>query len=205
MKKIVSAALIFLYLVSCEKDNAQPDKEEEPLEIAYLNYIVAGNNEGPGIKYSGVINDTLFFDYPNSDLNILIDLNGDGINNVEYRFFGSASPGHNRTNNSIKTIGNSYLATPQQADSLVSTIPLNDTINANLNWVNGTCLLYEHYEDDTGFSYSAGLWRRAKDKYIGTKIIVDEKVYYGWIRVDLGNGWNPVLIDYSCTVEYELE
>jgi len=40
------------------------------------------------------------------------------------------------------------------------------------------------------------------EKYIGTKIFVDDEELFGWIRVEITNGWNLTLIDYACTVGY---
>jgi len=134
-----------MHLFACGKENAQP-------VLDYLDNIIAGKTAGIGVRYSGMINDTLFFDYPSSNTNTYIDINDDGINDFELRFYGSASPGHSNSNNSISAIGNSFLAIPQLENNIVDTISHNDTINNHLNWVNETCVLYNYYWDVSGAS-----------------------------------------------------
>jgi hypothetical protein len=198
MKKIIIISSILMLLFSCDKENTQP-------VLTYLDYINAGKIEGLGINYSGMINDTLFFDYPSSSTNRYIDINDDGIDDFELRFTGSASPGHSNSKNSILTIGNSFLAISEFEDNIVDTIPFNDTIDDKLNWVNDTCVIYNYYWDDSGNSSNTGLWNDVRNKYIGTKIFVDDKILFGWIRVEITYGWNLTLIEYACTVEFELE
>ena len=83
--------------------------------------------------------------------------------------------------------------------------PINDTIDDKLNWVNDTCILYNCYWDASGNSSNTGLWNDVRNKYIGTKILVEDKALFGWIRVEITSGWNMTLIDYACTVGFELE
>ena len=198
MKRTIILCLALMHLFACNKEKIQPDLE-------YLDIIIAGTTEGLGIEYSGTINDTLFFDYPSSNTTRFIDINNDGINDFELRFSGSASPGHWNSNNSISTIVNSFLAIPELENNIVETIPLNDTIDDKLNWVNDTCVLYNHYWDSYGSSSNTGLWNDVKNKYIGTKILVDDKILFGWIRVEITNWWNLTLIDYACTIGYKSE
>ena len=198
MKKLIITSFILMSLFACDKENTQ-------LELDYLDNIIAGKTEGLGIKYSEIINDTLFFDYPSSNTNRYIDINDDGINDFELKFSGTASPGHGNSNNTILTIENSFLAIPEFESYVVDTIPINDTIDDKLNWVNDTCILYNCYWDAFGNSSNTGLWNDVRNKYIGTKILVEDKALFGWIRVEITSGWNMTLIDYACTVGFELE
>ena len=198
MKKILTACLILIHLFACNKDETQPGLE-------YLDNITAGMKEGLGVKYSGIINDTLFFDYPSSNTTRLIDINDDGINDFELKFSGSASPGHGNSKNSILAIGNSFLAIPELENNIVDTITLNDTIDDKLNWVNENCVLYNYSWDVSGASSDTGLWNDVRNKYIGSKILVDDKILFGWIRVEITHGWNFTLIDYASMVGYESE
>lgn len=187
-----------MHLFACNKEDTQPTLE-------YLDNIPAGKAEGLGIKYSGIINDTLFFDYPSSNTNRYVDINDDGINDFELKFSGSASPGHRNANNSISTIGNSFLAVPELEDNIVDTIPFDNLIDDSLKWINDTCIIFNYYWEASGTSSNTGLWNNIKNRYIGTKILVDNKVLYGWIRVEVTYGWNLTLIDYSSTIGYEPE
>lgn len=184
-----------MHLFACDKESTKP-------ELKYLDKIIAGKTDKLGNKYSGMINDTLFFDYPSSNTNRYIDINDDGVNDFELRFNGSASPGHRNSNNSIAPIGNSFVAIPGLENNIVDTLSLNDTVDNQLNWVNDTCVLYNYYWDASGASSKTGLWNDVRDKYIGAKILVDDNELFGWIRVEITYGWNLTLIDYACTVGY---
>ena len=198
MKKMIIVSFVLIHLFACDKENTQP-------ELEYSDKIIAGKTDDLGIKYSGMINDTLLFDYPSSKTNRYIDINGDGINDFQLRFYGSGSPGHSISKNSISTIGKSFIANSDLESNIVDTLSLNDTIDDQLNWLNDTCVLYNYYWDATGASSKTGLWNEVRDKYIGTKILVDDKELFGWIRIEINYVWNFTLIDYACTVGYQSE
>lgn len=195
MKKIIIISFILFHFVACDKENIKP-------ELEYPDNIIAGKTEDIGVKYSGIIKDTLFFNYPSSSANRFIDINDDGVNDFELKFSGSASPGHSNSNNSILSLGNSFIAAPVSESNIVDTISFNDTIDNKLNWVNDNCVLYNYYWDAAGASSKTGLWNDVRGKYIGTKILVENKELYGWIRIEITYGWNLTLIDYACTGGY---
>lgn len=198
MKRLFIIAFVTIYLIAC-------NKEKNQAEIVYPEFIITGETTGLGIKYSGVINDTLFFDYPSSSLNRFIDMNDDGINDFELRFSGTASPGHQNSKNSIVALGESFLVVPVHEKEIADTISVNGKIDKDLNWVNDTCTLYNYYWDASGASSSSGLWNNVKNKYIGTKILVEDKTLFGWIRLEITNGWNLTHIDHAITIGYEQE
>lgn len=198
MKRVIIASLFLINLLACKKDNTQ-------VEFSYSDHIIAGKTEGLGILYSGIINDTLFFDYPSSSSNRFIDMNEDGKNDFELRFSGTASPGHQNSKNSIVALGSSFLEAFELEQMMADTIPLNDTINNVISWVNDTCILYNYYWDASGASSNSGLWNNLNNKYIGTRILVGDKVLYGWIRIKITNGWNLTLLDYASTFGYKKE
>ena len=198
MNKGFISGLILMCLFACDKEEPKP-------ELEYLNIILAGQATGLGILYSDMPDDTLLFDYPSSSAKRLIDINDDGVNDFELLFSGTASPGHQNSKNSILPIGNSALAAPDIENSIVDTILLNDTIGENLNWINDTCIIYNYSWDVSGASSETGLWNNVKNKYIGTKILIDDKVLYGWLRIEVTNGWNLTLLDYACTIGYEIK
>ena len=167
-----------------------------------MDEISAGETEGRGINYSGLLNDTLLFDYPMSNLSRLIDLNDDGINDFELKFVGSVSASHTTINNTITAIGNSYFSFSEPDSNSVDTLVLNNTINADLHWQNESGMLYFEYNVYLQPYSQGGLWKNAVNKYIGVKINVDDKILFGWIRIETTNGWNNILVDYACTVEY---
>ena len=190
--KILLIGVVLMQLIACEK-----------AELNYLDEISAGQTAGIGIKYSGILSDTLFFDYPSSSASRLIDLNDDGIDDFELKFSGSASPGHGNSKNFIIPFGSNALAIPNLENDIVDTLSLNDKIDSSINWINDSCTIYNYYWDASGSTSRTGLWNNVKNKYIGLKILVDNKVLYGWIRIEVTFGWNLTLIDYASTVGYE--
>ena len=185
-----------MQFIACNKEKLKP-------ELEYLDYIIAGQTLGLGIKYSDIPNDTLFFDYPSSSTNRLIDLNDDGIDDFKLRFSGTASPGHSNSNNSIIPLGENVIVTPNLENDIVDTISLNENIDSSLNWINDTCIIYNYHWDVSGNTSETGLWNNLRDKYIGAKIFLDDKILYAWIRIEVTNSWNLTLIDYACTIGYE--
>lgn len=198
MRKIIIICIALIHLFACNREEIQPD-------LLYSDHIIAGTTEGSGIQYSGLIQDTLFFEYPSSDTSRHIDINDDGISDFELKFSGSASPGHSISNNSISSTGNSFIAISESGNNNADTITINDTIDNSLNWVNGDCVLYNHSWDLSGASSNSGLWNDARNTFIGVKILVGDSALFGWIRVEIINGWNLTLVDYACTAGYKLK
>ena len=166
----------------------------------YLDEISAGETTGIGVKYSGPLYETFFFDYTILNTSRLIDLNDDGINDFELKFISSASPGHSSINNSITAIGDSYFIVSDSATNLVDCLLLNSSINNSFNWQSGNGILYNYFNADSDSVTSVGLWNNSVNKYIGVKIIVDGKNVFGWIRIEATNGWSNVLVGYACKI-----
>jgi hypothetical protein len=177
--------------------------------LVYLDYIIAGQTSVIGIKYTDIEpNDTLSFDhYPETTTNKSIDLNDDGINDFVILFSCAASPAFHWLYNAIIPLNNNTVAIPDFENNIADTIDLNDTIDNNLHWANDTCILYVDYWARTlegpPFSSTTGLWNNVKNKFIGTKVFLDDKTLYGWIRVEIKNGWQLIILDYACTIGYE--
>ena len=198
MKKIVTMGFIIMLLMACDKE-----KEVISPEIKYLENILAGQTTGTGILYTDIPNDTLFFYYPGSSDSIFIDINNDGIDDFELYFVGSASPAYEKSKNTIRCLGDTYVAASDLDNNLLWTLSLNDTIDNNLNWVNDTCIIYNHFMDMFGNSSTSGLWNDLKNKHVGTKILLDDQILYGWIKIEIPDEWNLCLLEYACTIEFE--
>ncbi len=196
MKKILILGVIVIHFVACNREDTRPG-------LLYLDNIIAGESTGAGIKYSGLINDTLLFDFPSSSTSRIIDVNDDDIGDFKLSFSGTASPGHANSRNSIVALENSAIAIKDIENLITDTISRYDTIDNNLNWICDTCIIYNYYWDVSGNSSETGLWNNVKDKFIGIRIIIDDNTLYGWIRIELNNGWNLTLIDYASTIGYE--
>jgi hypothetical protein len=174
MKRLIIASFILLYFIACSKEDTQ---------LEYSDYIIAGRTEGPGIKYSGIINDTLYYMDSSHIFDSIryIDINGDGINNFVLRFFVGQSAGSQYIENTILTTEKSFIAISELESYNVDTIALNDTIDNSLIWESDTCVLYTYLWIITGAVSNTGLWNNVRNKYIGTKILVHDKVLFGWI------------------------
>lgn len=197
MKKIIPITLVLMHLIACNKDGASP-------ELHYPDHIVSGTTDGPGVFYSGIINDTILFSGGQIDTTIYLDINDNGIKDFGLRYRCGASPGSFRSKSVISPLGNSYIVVPNDADTnIADTVSVNQIIDNELRWVNEVCTLYFAQGGFAWDNLSIGLWNGATDKYIGLKLHSEDEVYFGWIRVDIWDGWRLVLIDYACTVGYE--
>ena len=195
MKNLLLIGFILLFTISCRKD-----KQAEKI---YLDHIMAGESSGVGLKHSGILNDTLFFEYPNSNERLFVDMNDDGVDDFELWFFGSQSQGHKNTNYLIVPIGDNYLSTTELENDFIDTLSKDDVIDDQLNWVSDTCVLYRNYWDYQGNTSNAGLWNYTKNKYVGTKIIVDGHALYGWIKLEVTGSSKLTLFEHACTFGFE--
>ncbi len=193
MKSILILSFIILSVSSCRKDAAQ--------ELKYLNEISAGETEGKGINYSGVINDSIF-ELSSIHESKFIDVNNDGENDFEIKTFNSTSASHTTVNSTITAIGDNYFTVSELDSNSVDTLMLNNTINNNLHWQNGIGILYFKSDVYLQPSSQGGLWKNSINKFIGIKINVDNEILFGWIRLETTNGWNIILKDYACTAGY---
>jgi hypothetical protein len=201
MKTIFIVGILFLQLIAC-------DKAEYNAQLVYLDYIIAGQTSGIGIKYTDIEpNDTFSYKPTETFKNRSIDLNDDSINDFVIYFSGSSSPIYHSLYSRIIPLNNNTVAIPDFENNIADTIDLNDTIDNNLHWANDTCILYGDYWYRTyeynEFSSTKGLWNNVKNKFIGTKVFLDDKTLYGWIRVEIKDGWQLIILDYACTIGYE--
>lgn len=193
MRKILIIALIAGILMSCEKDK----------EKVYPAYILAGQTTGSGIHYNDLEpNDTLLLSIIKS-----IDINHDGVDDFELFSYYLDQPGFGSGQTYIKPLNLNEISAPLSDSTCVDTLCISDTINKNLNWHHSAYDLasYSYYSSSAS---SHGLWgwdMVPEDNFIGIKLIVDDKIFFGWIRLGVTNqiGQNYWLIlDYACTDGY---
>lgn len=86
-------------------------------------------------------------------------------------------------------------------DALNLNAPINQQANWNANQNNLGYFLSYYYSSPGGTSNSAtskGLWNNKLNKYIGLKLLVSGKVYYGWVRLDVANMYDSFIVkDYA--------
>jgi len=184
---------IIIGFVSCKKNNDS---------LQYPDSIEAGETNGLGIRYANISNDTMFFTSPESDESINIDINGDGINDFVLLYSASASSSHSGQYKAIKPLNGNSLAIQNSEWLYIDTLSYQSEINNQLTWSSEKSVLSTSDQGLNG-SYFTGIWFKVHEKYVGTRVIVNNHTEYGWIRVDLNNEWQFILIDYACTIGYE--
>ena len=171
-------------------------------DLTYPESILAGEMEGEGIVYSGIIRDTFFFDYPSSGDSRKYDINQDGKEDFQLNFSGSASPGHTFKYNSIIPLNQAAVAVTPNFPDLADTLSLNQQIDKELFWVQDTCILFKSYYVLYGSNSSSGYWANARDVFAGLRIREGDEFLYGWISLEMTYGWNLTMVDYACTRGY---
>lgn len=193
MKKIYFLCSLFL-LLACEN---------EPNQLIYPEYIIAGQTDGNGIVYTDIQpNDTLSFFYSSTLTEDSIDLDIDGTVDLKIHFYAAASPAFDYFKHTIIPFNENAIATSESDSYFIDTLRLNDTIGPGLKWVNDTSLLFEHSWVITGTSYREGLWNDAGEKFVGVKIVKDDTIQYGWIRMEIKHMSRLIIYDFACTKGY---
>jgi hypothetical protein len=194
MKTFLTLGLIALVMISCKKEN----------NVTYPESILAGQKSGNGIIYTDVIPDDSIAGINSGDIeDRLLDLDGDGVNDVKLHSEHLSSYGSGYGGSWATPLGNNEIAIPVSPSIYVDTLSLNDAIGSNLNWGTGTCELYHFsYDMMTSSHDESGLWKFGVSKYIGIKIYVDQHILYGWIREEISNLGSQNLMEYAVTKGY---
>ena len=174
MKSAIYIIIIFaITLISCKKDSFTGSNQPETRE----NFIFSGE-KGPGIYYHDINPDweKHGFGLFNDSLNI--DLNADGIPDVsiKYTTFLSGTEYDQQTSVSCLNGARISLAPKNQGD----------TIGYNSSWTTtASVLCYTKIDFATSDTAYTGVWKDTHDKYLAVKIIKNNRVLFGWIRMSL--------------------
>ncbi len=215
MRTILKALLVcaITFCISCNDDKT----------IYHPEYILAGQKSGNGIHYHDFVPDLKCFianAYENQDTSVYLDLNMDGTN--DYIFYMEkghpAEMGVGKTEfhliplqeNEICAVPTEYpnpAIEPCMHSSLdwVDTITAYDTISSSMGYYSKTkSLIYRKTWVLSPYcNLTEGFWKdiyENNSKYIGIKLIKENKNYYGWIGL-----WRNeyVITDYAITQEYQ--
>jgi hypothetical protein len=215
MKATIYILLLLLFLISCKKDKKLilPDK------------IIAGQQSGSGISYFDFEPDIKCFisePWIKQDTSIQLDLNKDGINDFTFQrkmsnpaFMGSIYDGVTLIpldNNEICIIPTKYpdpesVTCKHSKLDWVNVLSASDTIQSFNLWTNKKSLIYEYTDLINQCWLKEGFWSsvvKMNDKFIGFKIVKENKNYYGWIGMyaDNSNINSFVITDYAIIQEY---
>jgi len=193
MKRLYFFGCLYL-LLACENE---PDK------IIYPEYITAGQTQGIEIVYTDIRpNDTITLDFSSAPVGEEnIDLDIDGTIDLKIYLYASSSPVFSYVKHTIIPCNKNAVATSETNSFNIDTLRLNDTIGPGLYWVNDTSLLYESAWVITGTSYRNGLWKDAGEKFVGVKLVKDDAMQYGWIRLKV-EYIKLIIYDYACSKGY---
>ncbi len=154
--------------------------------LKYPTSIVAGHTSGESIMYTHF--DTLISIDGLWNPTYQFDLNEDEINDFGFSSYRSISPGGRHFILNLEPFGQNMIAVSDSNQAWVDTISMGQYIDNQLIWRNSRLILLNRSTITAypgGSDYWYGLWVDTKRKYIGVKIVTDDKFYYGWIKVNI--------------------
>ena len=179
------------FISSCEKD-----------ETIYQDYIIAGSITDGLIYHDYIPDDTLYDSQYKSDMSNVerdLDINHDGIPDFKFISNFSESPAHLRAMNRIIALNNNAIVTVIFRSDIIDTLMQGARIDANSNWGVSDCMLYYSsfidYQDDV----IEGLWKNVKNRYIGVRVVTDDNIFYGWIKVEMTSFYITIIKEFACT------
>ena len=223
MKNISIIISLILVLYSCNNDEQGLNKDK-PLILS--DHIIAGQKSGAGISYFDFepdINCYISEPWVKQDTSIQLDLNKDGINDFIFHrqmsnpgFLGYINDQVTLVplnNNEVCVIPTIYSKPANESckhsvlDWVVK-LSSSDTIHSLNLSTNKKSLIYEYSDVINPCWLEEGFWSsvaKVNDKYIGFKIVKDNKNYYGWIGMHADNfrGLNFIITDYATTQLYK--
>ena len=214
MNKFCFFILLEAFLLSCDDKNELPVDEKEN-KNNYLTYILAGQTDGVGIRYTNII--------PDEELKIAeypavlesfkkLDLNGDNIYDFELKYsvsnpqmLGAGGSGLRiiplgMNSVCVSNFTNQWITSLNYNDTInhwVDSLSFNDTISINNNWLDTTAILFSYNWMYNGTTYTFGYWYEHPDVYVGVRILKGEDSLYGWIDL-----YRNTIIGYAVTVPY---
>lgn len=204
-----------MLFISCKKDKT----------LFLPDHIIAGQKSGAGISYFDFEPDIKCYisePFQRQDTSIQLDLNKDGINDFTFQrkmsnpaFMGVLYDGITLIpldNNEIGVIPTKYpdpetVTCKHSKLDWVKVLSVSDTIQSFNLWTNKKSLIYEYTNIINQCWLQEGFWSsvvNVNEKYIGFKIVKDNKNYYGWIGMyaDKSNIISFVITDYAIVQEY---
>jgi hypothetical protein len=154
--------------------------------IAAALFAVAANAQ---IVYTDVNPDSTVRSFPRGSVNYNLDLNNDGL--YDFKITSSNIPIGCRLGTilfnlyvNITRLDSNVVATDSYGNYALK-MGLNQDINSNLKWSQLTLNL----ESKIGCSRRLdGYWTNISDGYLGLKLTIGNKTYYGWARVSVSVG-----------------
>lgn len=190
---------------------------------SFSQFILTGTHESqdyyfdlnPDISvYAIDPNGLPYYGYPSNLDSLLIDLNGDSINDVRLtaqysngqqwyqRFYCLITP-LNDNNIAISHFDScfNYLdtATFQYLSPIANSFSYSDTINKNSNWIDSTADIAFHDNDANYINCSYNSFS-TNSKYVGVKVITISDTLFGWIKIIAPKYDSMVVQEYACNL-----
>lgn len=197
-RKLLLLTISLLLSSSCTQ--LKKDENPIPLQKEYLTYILAGQNSGNGIFYH-LSNPAIELQlHPGASYHsdsCIIDINGDGIDDLYLKQRGFFSSGGTISQNTVCPLGNNEIAVKTET-LFADTIVPNDTIDNKLFWQNSTCILYNYISGTN----PEGYWFNAGIKYVGVRVHASDTLLFGWVRILIYNSHFQYIYEYAGTIGY---
>lgn len=158
-----------------------------------------GKTAGGQVIYTDVMpNDSLTVDTASSRRSRTIDINKDGIDDLNVVNYGSSSSSSQTSKYYLKPLHDGCEFVRNDNHELIR-FEQNDTINANLDWSHGEAILY-YYTNAIGLpAIESGTWNDGYAHYAAVRISAGDDINYGWIKMKVETGWTMVVYEFAST------
>jgi hypothetical protein len=116
-----------------------------------------------------------------------VDINHDGVPDVSLLLSSSVYKVVDRAVVAQAAVGGAVIGYAGQFNGYASALAPGRPIGSKEAFLGGAAFLcrteISHYVHS--FTFSAGPWREAKDRYLGVEFSIDGSIHYGWIRMSV--------------------
>jgi len=186
--------------------------KKEEFSLVLPDEITPGQKYGSGIDYVDFepdLNCSIIDPWNKQDTNINLDLNRDGIYDFTLKrvMCHPVFLGGDCDDVTIIPLMNNEICVRSELGWL-DTLSIQDTIDSRITWTNKEGLIYSYNFVLGGISSTEGFWFNIlsmDDKYLGFKIIKDDKKYFGWMGMyadSVNRSIDFIVTDYAILKEY---
>ncbi len=184
---------MFIAITSCEK---------KPANFTYPGFITAGQEEGDGVLYRDIPDDTISIPGFPDTLAVAFPLDLDMNNTDDFEIVYTVSTpymlGAGGSSLSITPLGNNAVCISDTGVPWAADLQFNDTINSLNIWSDSTALLYSRYWILGGEISVRGFWTTGSGIFIGVKLVRGKHEEFGWIEIQ-----KNVIRRYAITLPYK--
>lgn len=192
MKPSLYLIFLFLLTIACKKESEQNQLSPTPV---LPNHIVTGDTSSESIIYTKLNPaDTLRWIPFTSNETRQFDIDKDGINDFEFRLYGTSNPNSTLILNTLKSLSQNEIVI---SDTLVAKISPGVKIDSTLQWGKYSLLYFYSYKNLGSITDTAGLWKNSFMYYAGIRLNKNQNSKYGWIKLSITEGERIVIHEFA--------